>query len=286
MDQIQGRLPDFIVIGATKGGTTSLDFYLSLHPEIQMARPKEPRFFVDEPPPVGGWSLGTEWYRGLFRSDKKICGESSPSYSAWPAVEGVVEKMHSLIPKAKLIYLVREPLDRLKSSYLMSVRYRGLIRSFSEYLETDQAARDSSRYGSQLRNFLRFYPLEQIMVVETADLETKRNETLERIFCFLGVSPDFRSPLFSHKRHVAAWHAYPNAAGRRVLNSRLMMLLGHRLSKPIFYHFRNTLMYFFATPRPSTSLTANEYQILMDELSCEMNLLRELTGLPLESLGD
>lgn len=71
----QGRLPDFIVIGSGKGGTTSLDFYLSLHPEIQMARPKEPRFFVDLPPPLGRWSLGIPWYRGLFRSGKKFAGK-------------------------------------------------------------------------------------------------------------------------------------------------------------------------------------------------------------------
>ena len=53
-----GRLPDFIVVGATKAGTTSLDFYLSLHPDIHMAKPKEPRFFVDAPPPGERWSLG------------------------------------------------------------------------------------------------------------------------------------------------------------------------------------------------------------------------------------
>lgn len=181
--------------------------------------------------------------------------------------------------------MVREPFERLKSNYLMSVRHDGRLNSFSEYLETVRTARDSSRYGSQLRNFLRFYPLEQIMVVETADLETKRNETMERIFRFLGVSPEFRSPLFFHKRNAAAWQVYPNATGRRILKSQLMLLLQRRLPNPIFYHLRNALMYFFAAPRPSTHLPANEHQILMEELRREMNLLRELTGLPLKSLG-
>jgi len=76
MPKKEGRLPNFIIVGATKAGTTSLDFYLSLHPEIQMARPKEPRFFIDAQEPFGRWGRGPDWYRGLFQTGKRLCGEA------------------------------------------------------------------------------------------------------------------------------------------------------------------------------------------------------------------
>jgi hypothetical protein len=130
-----GRLPDFLIIGATKTGTTSLDFYLSLHPEIHMARPKEPRFFIDAPEPLGRWGRGLDWYRGLFRSEKRICGEASPTYSNWSAMQGVFERMHSVVPDAKILFVVRERFARLRSSYLMNVRYRGIEDSFADFLQ-------------------------------------------------------------------------------------------------------------------------------------------------------
>ena len=81
------RWPDFLVIGATKAGTTSLDFYLSLHPDIHMARPKEPRFFIDDAEPIGRWSRGEEWYRSLFVSPKRLAGETSPLYTDEPVAK-------------------------------------------------------------------------------------------------------------------------------------------------------------------------------------------------------
>ena len=92
-----GRLPDFIIVGATKAGTTSLDFYLSLHHEIHMARPKESLFFIDAPEPLGRWRNGIDWYRGLFRSEKRICGEASPAYTHAPALPGVPERMSRIV---------------------------------------------------------------------------------------------------------------------------------------------------------------------------------------------
>jgi len=89
MPNLGGRLPDFIIVGATKAGTTSLDFYLSLHPEIQMVRPKEPRCFINAPEPVGRRYRGLDWYRSLFVSDKALCGENSATYAAAPSILGV-----------------------------------------------------------------------------------------------------------------------------------------------------------------------------------------------------
>lgn len=117
---LEGRLPDFIVVGATKAGTTSLDQYLAMHPQIHMARPKEPRFFTVGNP-SSNYHRGVAWYRGLFRSERLCCGETSPQYTHWPTRSGVVERMHALVPKCRLIYLVREPWARIRSHYYMNL---------------------------------------------------------------------------------------------------------------------------------------------------------------------
>src|ERR671915_544163 len=97
-------LPNLIVIGAMKSGTTSLHNYLSLHPEIFMTEVKEPSFFTLE----GNWWRGREWYEAQFPVAAKIRGESSPDYTKHPRHAGAPERMHAMIPDAKLVYLLRD----------------------------------------------------------------------------------------------------------------------------------------------------------------------------------
>jgi hypothetical protein len=106
-------LPNLIVIGAAKCGTTSLHEYLDEHPEISMSREKELHFFVDGK----NWGRGLAWYESHFDSAAPVRGESSPGYSAFPLYRGVPERMAETIPEAKLIYLVRDPVQRIVSHY-------------------------------------------------------------------------------------------------------------------------------------------------------------------------
>lgn len=283
----EGRLPNFIVVGATKAGTTSLDFYLSLHPEIHMARPKEPRFFIDAAEPRGRWTKGVGWYRDLFRTGKRICGEASPAYTLAPALPGVPERMARLIPNAKLIYLVREPVERMKSHFLMQCRQTGSYGSLADFLTDNPESRCllASCYGSQLEKYLEFFPLEQILVVESEDLARRRSQVLRRIFDFLGVDADFSTPLFHHRRNVTAHQGVPNATGRRILDSRVMGLAKNVLSASVFYHLRNLVLLPCSAKLPSLDFPENMRVEIEDRFRAEVNRLRELTARPLPSLG-
>jgi hypothetical protein len=285
MKKNHGRLPDFLVVGATKAGTTSLDFYLSLHPEIHMARPKEPRFFIEAEEPFGRWSRGLDWYLSLFNSNKPVCGETSPTYATWPYREGVMEKMAMVVPEAKIVFLVREHFSRLRSSYLMNVRYRGLESSFLDFMQQMPWAVASSLYGMQVQNILRFYPLDRVCVLESAELENRRGQTLKKVFGFLGVETEFSSALFRHRRHDSCWHIYPNKIGRRILQSRAMGKLEQRLPPAFFYHFRNALNVLFAGKKPHLDLDAELEKKISEDFQKDTLELRKLTGLPLRSLG-
>jgi hypothetical protein len=187
-------LPNLFVIGAAKCGTTSLHEYLDQHPEISMSGEKELDFFVPDK------SRGSrEWYESQFDASAPVRGESSVSYTCYPDLTGVPERIHTLIPDARFVYLVRDPIDRIVSHYLFRLLDHPEIGSLENALDSPQHGAGFltiSRYWLQLEQYLAHFDDEQILVVDADELGTRRAETLAAIFRFLGVDPEFRSATF------------------------------------------------------------------------------------------
>ncbi len=196
-----GALPNLIVIGAQKCGTSGLHYYLSLHPEISVSSPKELNFFIAE----RNWPKGLDWYRSHFDPQARVRSEASPNYTAYPQHLEVPERMHSVVPDAKLLYMVRDPIDRIAAHWVHNYakrREKGDLRSTLMHPNTSYIAR--SHYHAQLQRFLRLYPREQTLVVEQEQLRSQRLETLRRVFEFAGVDPGFSHPGFADQRHRTA----------------------------------------------------------------------------------
>lgn len=202
-----GRMPDFCIIGSPKCGTTSLDDDLSRHPGIFCCRPKEPHYFSS---PIL-LERGEEWYTGLFAGARpdQICGEASTSYTRWPLVAGTAERMFCANPRMKLIYLVRNPVDRVESHLLQTVKYlKNVVGTDLRHMPLDavldmvedpaspyhSAVIDTSKYEAQIVEFERFFPPEQILILTQRALRRQPAETLRRVQDFLGVAPDLASP--------------------------------------------------------------------------------------------
>ena len=193
-----GALPNLIVIGAQKCGTSVLHYYLSLHPEVSMSKPKELNFFIEE----RNWPRGLDWYRGHFDPEARVRGEASPNYSAFPQHQGVPERMHSVVPDAKLIYMIRDPLERIAAHWVHNYakrREKGTLAETLTHPNTSYVNR--SKYAMQLERFLAFYPRGRVLVFQQSELRHQRMETLRRIFDFIGVDPDFTHPRFEQERH-------------------------------------------------------------------------------------
>ena len=159
------------MIGAQKCGTSGLHYYLSLHPEISMSKPKELNFFIEE----RNWPRGEDWYRAHFDARARVRGESSPNYTAYPQHLGVPERMHSVVPDAKLIYMVRDPLERIAAHWVHNYakrREKGDLRATLTHPNTSYVAR--SQYHMQLQQFLAHYPLEQIARVRAGGAPHQR----------------------------------------------------------------------------------------------------------------
>ena len=187
-------LPTFFIIGATKAGTTSLSKYLDSHPEIHMAPVKEPHFFVkpgDGLPKIKDRIECVDEYRDLFDTHLVVRGEASTSYSHYPARRGVPERIAQLVPDARFVYLVRDPIARIVSHYRHQLSHEGERRGIVEVVGNIRRPENifvcASRYATQLERYLQVFPAERILVIDQDDLLNDREDTLRVIFEFLGV---------------------------------------------------------------------------------------------------
>jgi hypothetical protein len=185
-------LPNLIVIGAMKAGTTSLHVYLSRHPDIFMSADKEPRFFNEE----WNWYRGLEWYEAQFPERAAIRGESTPDYTKFPAMRNVPERIHSVIPDVRLIYLVRDPIDRIVSHYVDAYSFGRVHGTLEDELAQFEDCHfvNCSRYYLQLEQYLEYFRKENILVLVSEELRNDRRNTLRAAFRFLGVDENFEAP--------------------------------------------------------------------------------------------
>ncbi len=192
-----GALPNLIVIGGLKCGTTSLHHYLNLHPGVGMSRPKELNFFVSEL----NWELGADWYRSHFPADLPVRGETSPHYTNRPRFSGVAERMRECLAEdARVIYMVRHPIDRLLSHYLHNVGGGYESRELAEAVANPQSSYvQRGLYAFQLEPYLESFGPERILIVSREELGRERDATVRRVFAFAGVDESFTSPEFDRE---------------------------------------------------------------------------------------
>ena len=201
-------LPDFLIIGAQKAGTTALYAYLRRHPAITGPSWKEVSYFDRH------YGRGEAWYRGNFpnrvRARGKLVGEASPSYIFHPLGP---ERVKALVPEARLVALVRHPVDRALSHYHHEValgreplRFEDALDAEEDRLrgEEERLAADPSyfsrawwshayksrgRYAEQLERWLAVFPREQLLILPSADLGGEPERTHTRVLDFLGAEP-------------------------------------------------------------------------------------------------
>jgi sulfotransferase family protein len=242
-------LPDFLVLGAQKAGTTALYDYLYRHPAISGPRWKEVSFFDRH------WGRGERWYRGNFpRRARPPVGEASPSYLFHPLAP---QRVRSLVPDARLVALLRNPVDRAFSHYQHEVALGREPLSFEDALAAEDERtrgeiermvgdpryfshawwnwtyRARGLYAEQLERWYAIFPREQLLVLSTEELGTAPAETYGRVLAFVGAPPhelDAYPRVFSrdYERMDAGTRAQL-AAGYVEPNARLYELLGRDL---------------------------------------------------------
>lgn len=271
-------LPNLIIIGAMKCGTTSLHFYLSLHPEVQMSKLKELDFFAER----YNWSKGFKWYESNFleQPEKCIYGESSPNYTNCTLSPEVPRRMHDLVPDAKLIYVVRDPIKRMQAHYIHKISNGSETREINDAFFDIQSKRyfPRSLYYSQLEKYLEYYPLSQILIVTTEDLRNHRQQTLQKIFEFLEVNPNFYSQLYNLERHKSRTKRRKNELGQKIAQSTLGKAVNKLPNSSTRRLIKEIIYYPFSTTVSEPTLKPELIAFLKEQLQDDVNKLRQLTG--------
>lgn len=209
-------MPDFLIIGGERCGTSSLYYYLTELPHIVSASTKETHFFDEN------FAKGIGWYRAQFPSSARkhyankllkqdlITGEGTPYYMLYPHTP---KRTFEIVPNVKLIALLRNPVDRAYSKYAIEIgggfetwSFEDAIRGEHERLagEREKMLQDENYYSQsfrhfsylargiyvdQLENWMRYYPKEQMLVLRSEDLYSNPAAVLQQTLEFLGV-PD------------------------------------------------------------------------------------------------
>ncbi len=250
-----GRKPDFLIIGAMKCGTTSLHHYLGKHPSVFTTEGKEIHFFNND----NYDDSKLEEYYAHFASEAKVVGASPQSYTKQHIIDfdGVAERLERHCPKVKLIYLIRNPIDRIESHfYEAQVNGYAPSKGLNDCIESETKANHyilTSKYYYQISKFLEFFPKDQVKIVFAESLRASRLETLNSIFEFLGVDKVEDASLFDF---------ISNDSSHKFRNSRLVKWSNTRLGKLLKSPFPKSLLQWLkrrvATREPVPNMGARE----------------------------
>lgn len=284
-------LPNFIVVGAPKAGTTSLCHYFSEHPQVFMSEPKEVNFFSKEE--IQGQGLyyndfkaeNFSEYENLFINvtDEKAIGEGSVSYLFYPKTP---HKIKDALPDVKIIILLREPVGRGFSHYLMDYRLGLVDIPFDEIVYKKNIHKnialyyqqyiDLGMYYQQVKRYKELFNQNQVRIYLQEDLRNNMSVVIKDLYNFIGVDDSF-SPNFNIKHNV---FSMPN-------NKLIHKLYASQIiRKTVSTIFPNTTketiknIFFKKTAKPT--LDKNTFNHLVSLYKSDIKQLENLIGRNLE----
>jgi len=182
------RRPGFLIIGAMKAGTTSLFQWLASHPAVFVPSIKEPNYFSDD----RAWMRGQRWYEDLFTNARpgQITGEASVSYTDPTRSALAATRIARSLPDVRLLFVVREPAERLRSHYRHEVLRGRERRSLGEALADDSSRYVArSMYFASLQPYLTNFARESLCIVRFEELFGLDEATWNRVLAFLHLPP-------------------------------------------------------------------------------------------------
>ena len=291
-------LPNFIGIGAPKAGTTWMAKCLGEHPDVFMAAVKETEFwkFTD-----AGQRLAE--YEAHFKGaeGRRAVGEFSERYLS---LSGVPERIKRVLPRARLIACLRNPVDQVYSNYWHLQRQNFNLPDPSKAPRSiEEAVRDHrefllgpARYATHLSRWYASFPREQLLVMLYDDIQQRPTEVMKRVFAFLSVDPEFRPPSLIEKGSAvrqgtsprsessARWHGWVYGALARNVYTPMKCMLGTRTAARIKETLRvRPVMERLFMRKGYPPMSAEMRALLVREFAGELDELARLTGLNFSS---
>ena len=293
-------LPDFLIAGVPKAGTTALHAALTGHPQLFLPSVKEPKFFLsDGPPPTTGGPGDVQTYQEhVWRQEDYEAlfdpapagarlGEATPFYLY---DHGAHDRIAKLLPDARLVLLLRDPVDRAHSNW--THLWNAGLEPEADFLAACHAEPERraagwaafwhyialGRYGEQLQHLFQVFPRDQVLLLRYRDLKDAPAATLDRVCAFLGVPTGV---VTSIPRENVNRHVVEDNAVNRVLRGLLRAggQFGHRFPVPLRLAARGpllTVLHRRTGARPVT--TPRERAALLPLFADDIALLQDVTG--------
>lgn len=267
--------PDFIIIGAMRAGTTALAERLSHHPDIAMSKLKETDYFIAEK----NYARGPHWYQSLFPPGKPIRGEASPNYTKNDVFHSVPQRICADRPDVKLIYIVRDPVDRFWSHYNHTYLMGGDVPPSDRLLDEHEGRHilASSMYCLQLSAYLEVFPPEQILVMDLDELAVNSKGAFSKVLAFVGADPDLSAPDLDRANSASALAQTP---GWALKLSQNRALTGLRSAAPAALKVgaKRLLSKFQPTPRETPPISLKARERVAEALAEDAMKFRRLVG--------
>ena len=182
--------PDFAIIGAMKCGTSTLHTQLAAQPGVFMSTPKEPNFFSDDTV----FAQGMPWYEALFAAAPAdaLKGEASTHYTKLPTHPHAAARLHAALPDLRLIYMIRDPVERLVSHYIHEWTMGVITAPLDDAVERHPELVAYSRYGMQIGPYVDLYGTDRILVLRLEAMQAEPQAVLDRVGRFLGLDGPLR----------------------------------------------------------------------------------------------
>lgn len=213
-------------------------------------------------------------YREMLAAQAPVRGESSAVYSMHPHFPQVPERIAALVPEARFIYLVRDPVERTVSHYIQLVADGKEARPLAEAVADPQAPDNvyvaASRYATQLRRYLEIFDRDRFLVVDQNRLDRSRREVMATVFSFLGIAPGHWSEAFDRRLNTAEEHRMATGLGKR-LRAPVSLLRRAPLPDPVRATLRRLSSRRVERPELAPELRA----ALERELAGEVEWLRD-----------
>lgn len=190
-------IPNFLCIGAPKAGTTTLYHHLRTHPQVFVTTPKELNFFSHDERYARGWGWYFDHFKGIQPGQLAI-GEFGVTYAATTARPQIIPRIQRHLRDVRFIYMVRDPVARMESSYLEDLLGKNRARSqcsFAEYIRRPVAL-DTSRYGAQYAAYAEAFGEDRLHVILLEQFQRDPQGELLRLSRFLGIDS---TPLLEHQ---------------------------------------------------------------------------------------
>jgi hypothetical protein len=248
-------LPDFLIVGAMKCGTTTLAAQLGAQPGIFMTDPKEPNFFSDD----AVWTRGRPWYEGLFAAARPgdLRGEASTHYTKRPTHPRALERMREVLPRPpRIVYAVRDPVARAVSHYVHGWSQGEISLPLDQAVDRHPELVEYGLYARQIAPYLEALGPERVLLTSLEAITADPHGELARIGAFLGREARWRDDLEAL-----------NASAER---ARRLPLHGLLVANPVATALRRALVPKAVRSRIRKSRTLSERPALSAPLRARM----------------